>query len=111
MATWLSEVARDGVLDLSFRHGAGDAALFHPIAEENQQRDPLHAEGSGGARVLIDVQLAEADIRALVGQLFDDRPDHPARPAPRRPEIDHEPARGDGRAEIRIRQLDRTITG
>jgi hypothetical protein len=39
--------------------------------------------------ILVDVQLREPNVFALAGELLDDRPDHAARTAPRRPEVDH----------------------
>src|SRR5258708_381348 len=88
-----AEVLADGRLELRPRHRADDPSPLHSIAEEDDGRNALHAECAHRLLVLIDIELAEADVTALRGQLFDEWSDHAARAAPRCPEIDdHRPA-------------------
>src|SRR5687767_12098876 len=55
------QVAFDRGLDLIPGNGADDAPFFMSILEEDQQRDSLDLERRRGPRILIDIELREAD--------------------------------------------------
>src|SRR5437763_4773840 len=103
-----AEVLADGRFDLLAGNGADDAAALDAVLEEDEKRNALHAECARALHVLVDVDLREADIVPFGGELFEDRRNHAARPAPRRPEIDDERAAPDRRAEVSVGECDRT---
>ena len=100
-----AEVLADCSLDLSFGNRPHHPPALRPILEEDQQWNTVDAERSGRLRVLVDVELAETDVLALGGQLLDERSDHPAGSAPRRPEIDDRLAAADGALEVFVAEL------
>src|SRR5438067_1761284 len=53
------------------------------------------AEAASGDRVRVHIELGDAHVVLLRGDLLEDRSDHAARPAPGRPEVDQ-----DGRARL-----------
>ena len=68
--------ARESVDDLS-------------VAQRVHGRNRLHLERTGNGRIRIDVDLGEHDFAAGRGNdLFDDRAERLAGPAPRRPQVD-----------------------
>ena len=102
-----AEVLADRGLDLSFRNGAHHPAALNAVFEENQQRDSVNAEVPRRERILVDVQLCEADVFALAGKLLENRRDHAARTAPWRPEVDDRRPLRDLFLEVGIAQGDR----
>src|SRR5687767_3879725 len=75
--------------ELRLRVVPDDAVGLAPVLEHDHGRDRADAEASSGDRIGVDVELYDADLVALlVRDFLEDRPDHPARTAPRRPEID-----------------------
>src|SRR5438067_1199726 len=73
-----------------------DHALLGLAADEEHQRGDAHdPEHAGSDRIGIHVDLDDLDLSVvLTGQFLDDRRDHLARGAPRRPEIDEYRDRG-----------------
>jgi hypothetical protein len=66
-------------------------------------RNALDREARRGDRILIHVQLGDAQpARKLGSQFFDHGRNHPARPTPGRPHIDHY---GQGRALHLVRKV------
>jgi len=69
-------------------HGADDALLLLAALEDEHGGDAADAVGGGHVGAVVRVHLAALDLAGVVlGQLVDHRRDHPARPAPRRPEL------------------------
>src|SRR5262249_10103820 len=91
-------------LDVSTRNRPQDPPALHAVAEEHEQRNAARVVLRGEARILVDVELSEADVASLAGQLLDDRRDHPAGAAPRGPEADQPRAATDVAVEIRLGQ-------
>src|SRR6266850_956265 len=90
------EPARDLGLGLHV-HDTVDLAA----APQHEQRgNAARVEARGGGRVLVDVELADLHAAGeLSGQLLDHRREHPAGPAPRRPQVEqHGQRRGFGLA-------------
>src|SRR5687767_12204355 len=83
---------RERRLELCFeaalRPRTDDALRLRAILEEDQRRDRKHVELRRRLLVVVDVQRDDADIVALVRHLLENRVDHSARTAPRRPEVD-----------------------
>src|SRR5579859_1356141 len=78
----------DPPLELLFRHVADDPLDQLAAAEDPQRRDAHDAVARCDRAVLVHVQLAHAQLTlVLAGQVLDDRGDHLARSAPRRPEV------------------------
>src|SRR5580765_3437190 len=78
------ELRQDGRLG----QGAHDAFDHLPVLEHHQGGDAHHTEPSGDIGILIDIHLHDFQLTGVFhGQLVDGRGDHPARPAPGRPEI------------------------
>src|SRR5712691_1192200 len=66
-----------------------DAIGLAAVLEQDHGRDGADAKTPGGDRIGVDVKLRDAELLALlVRDVLEDRSDHPARTAPRRPEID-----------------------
>ena len=69
---------------------ADDAVDLASVLEHEQRGDVAHAEARGRGRA---VARSSCDLDAagqFGGDLIDDRRDHPARPAPRRPHVDEQ---------------------
>src|ERR1700704_804576 len=59
------------------------------VLEQDHGRDRADAEAARSDRIGVDVELGDADLVTLLARdLLEDRRDHAARTAPRRPEID-----------------------
>src|ERR1041385_1277269 len=97
-----TEILSNRGLNLPPRHRSQHPPALHAVLEQHEQRDAARVELRGQARVVVDVELAEADVAALGGELLDDRRDHAARPAPRRPEVDHPRTSGDHPIEVAV---------
>src|SRR5262245_58740940 len=66
-----------------------DQLLHHaPVLEQDHRGDREDLVLDGGLLVLVHVELDYPQVLALVANLLEDRRDHAARPAPRRPEVD-----------------------
>src|SRR5581483_3636238 len=102
-----TEILPDGRLDLTLRDRSDHPPALHAVLEENQQRDALHTEAGGGARIFVDVELEETDVAVLGRELLHDRSDHPAGSAPGGPEIDDRGRDGDLFAEVVVGQRQR----
>src|SRR5688500_8671237 len=75
--------------ELRLRVVPDDAIGLAAVLEHDHGRDRADAEAPSGDRVGVNVELHDADLVALlVRDFLKDRPDHPARTAPRRPEVD-----------------------
>ncbi len=75
-------------LELLLGVGADDRLDGLAGLEQDHRGDREHLEARGGLRVLVDVELDDSQLRALGGDLLEDRRDDAARTAPRRPEVD-----------------------
>ena len=75
-------------LELLLRVGADDGLDRLAALEEDHRRDREHLEVRRRLLVLVDVQLHDAQIGALGGDLLEHRRDHAAGAAPGRPEVD-----------------------
>src|SRR5918992_3155231 len=94
-----ADLLEDGVLPLGPHH----ASLLLTVLEQDEGRDAHHAEALCGGRVLVHVQLHDAErLPLLPPDLLDDRGDHVARDAPVRPEVDQD---GHVRAEYLVVEL------
>jgi len=81
----------DEGLDLAFRHRAHETIDRLAVDEGDHGWDRLNAHLAGNLRVLVDVHLDEFDLAFRAAhRVFEDRAELLARPAPRRPEIDHD---------------------
>ena len=61
------------------------------VANGENCRNALNAESLGESGILVDVDLGEHHLAVGgVDDLLEDRPEHLARSAPRRPEVDHD---------------------
>jgi len=72
-----------------FRNVADDAIDRLTVLEENQARDSRNLVLAGKARIFVGIQFDElrlAGVRRC--NLFDNRTEHAARPAPWRPKVD-----------------------
>src|SRR4051812_41134065 len=70
---------------------ADERALGHSALEDDRRWYRQHVVPRGGQRILVDVELRELDpAAALLLELFEDRLDGAARPAPWRPEVEHD---------------------
>ena len=66
-----------------------------PVVEDQQGRHRLHREPLRQRRRLVDVDLDQLDLSGqFAGDLFQRRADHPAGPAPGRPQVDEHRDRG-----------------
>src|SRR6266851_6761229 len=75
--------------ELRLRVITDDAVGLPTVLEQDHARDCPDAEAPRGDRIGINIELRDADLVALlVRDVFEDRRDHAARTAPRRPEID-----------------------
>src|SRR5436305_10245651 len=92
---------------MALRHRADDGPLLHAVLEEDEEGDAHGAVLHGRALVLVDVELADADVAALRGELVEHRRDHAARAAPRRPEVDEPFSPADLLGEAGVAQRDR----
>jgi hypothetical protein len=71
------------------RHVADESLRLLAVLEQDHGRDRAHAVAARGDRVRVDVQLRDLQLlAALVRDLLEDGRDHPARTAPRGPEVD-----------------------
>src|SRR5438445_9365739 len=102
-----AQVLTNRRFDLHFRNRADNAAALDAVLEHHQQGNALDVKRCRGSRILVDIELAEADVPPLSRELLDDRRDHSAWAAPRRPEVDDGRARGDCFPEVGIGQRDR----
>src|SRR5207244_11876398 len=74
---------------LGLRMEANDTVGLAAVLEQDHRRDRADAEASRGDRIGIDIELGDADLLTLLARdLFEDRRDHAARAAPRRPKVD-----------------------
>src|SRR5436305_6048371 len=92
---------------MALRHRADDGPLLHAVLEEDEERNAHGAVLHGRALVLVDVELADADVAALRGELIEHRRDHAARTAPRRPEVDEPFSPADILGEAGVAERDR----
>src|SRR5262245_48371631 len=60
-----AEVLLDRCLDVTLRDRADHAPLLHAVLKEDEERDAHGAVLHGGALVLVDVELADAEVAAL----------------------------------------------
>src|SRR5689334_20436132 len=75
--------------DRIFRSSSDDAVDLAAVLENEQRWDALNAKTCRGPWVGIDIELAdESPAGHFRGDLLDDGSDHPARTAPRGPEIE-----------------------
>src|SRR4051794_14503303 len=70
----------------------GLAEDHDPVAERHQRGDRGDLERSGEALLVLGVDAGEGDVGVGLRRLLVDRCEHPARPAPRRPEVDQDDA-------------------
>src|ERR1700686_4620333 len=71
-----------------FRNVAYDLFLHLPTLEHEQSRDTAHAITQGSSAVVVHVHLADFHSALVVlGQLFNNGSDGPARSAPSGPEV------------------------
>ena len=78
------------LLQRSARKRAYNSVDLLPVADHDQQRDRLRAKPRGECWIRVDVDLHYLQVsRVTLGQVLEHGRDHPTRPAPRRPEIDH----------------------
>src|SRR4051812_43356274 len=77
----------EGRLDLlnepALRQGADDLVRRLAVLEQDERGDRHHVVTRGGLLVVVDVQLDDAQVLPLLGDLLEARRDHTARPAPR----------------------------
>ena len=79
----------DEPLHLVLGVGADEAVDDLAVLQRVHGRDRLHLERLADRRVLVDVDLGQHDLAVgLVDDLLEDRAERPARPAPRRPQVD-----------------------
>ena len=84
----LSEHLRELGLEPLARAGAHEPLHLAAVAEEDERRHREHAVLGRGALVGVDVELDDAEVVALGGQLGEHRLHHAARRAPGRGEVD-----------------------
>ena len=78
------------LLQRSARKRADDSVDLLTVPDHDQQRDRLRAKPRGESWIRVDVDLHDLQVsRVTLGQVLEHGRDHPTRPAPRRPEIDH----------------------
>ena len=78
------------LLQRSARKRADNSVDLLSVADHDQQRDRLRAKPRGESWIRVDVDLHHLQVsRVTRGQVLEHGRDHPTRPAPRRPEIDH----------------------
>src|SRR4029077_6172001 len=83
-----SEEFSNMLVDDLFGVGPDDPIDELAFFVEEERRDAHDPEGAGFLAVVVGVELAESDLPGVaVAQPIDDRRDHPARPAPRRPDV------------------------
>ena len=91
----------DESLDVGGAARAGDARHFAPTMHHRERRNGLDPVPAGKVRPRIGVQLDDQPASRMVSrETFELGSDHAARPAPGRPEVDHEG--NDTRGERRI---------
>jgi hypothetical protein len=66
---------------------ADDSLLFDAILEEDECWDAHDVMGSGGLRVVVDVEFADVEAIMLLGDLLEDRRNYPAWATPFGPEV------------------------
>src|SRR5579884_25903 len=94
----------DPLLELLLRHVADDPLDQLSAPEDPERRDAHDAVPGGDGAVLVDVDLRDLEPPlVLLGELLDDRGDHPARTAPRRPEVHQH--RGRRLEHLRVERL------
>src|SRR4051812_32955307 len=77
--------------ELALALGADHALLGLTVLEDDEGGDAHDIEAERQVRVLVDVDLDDADLAVLlVGDLLEDRGDHLARTAPFGPEVDQD---------------------
>ena len=82
-------VVREEFAQLRFRQRAGEAVDQLPVLDQHHRRDRADLERGGELLLLVDVDLGQQERAVVVGrELFQDRAELLARPAPVRPEID-----------------------
>ena len=85
----------DPALQRGFRGGADLVRHHLTVLEQEQRRDPAHAQNGGAVGVFVDVDLDDFYLAGqFVGQFFQRRADLTAGAAPFRPEIDDDGDRG-----------------
>ena len=83
----LGDVVEEGLLGF----GADNALHRLAVFEQDQCRDRHDLEATGDIAGLVDVELRDLQsLTLLVGNLFEDRGDHLARPTPFGPEVDED---------------------
>lgn len=81
------------------------------VLEQDQRRDTAHAEPRRRSRVFVDIDLRDHSLRPdCRGHILKDRPLHPARPAPRRPEIHQHHAAAGRLVEITVVEFSHMCT-
>ena len=86
------------LLQRSARKRADNSVELLPVPDDNEQRDRLRAKPRGESWIRVDIDLHDLQVsRVTVGQVLEHGRDHPTRPAPRRPEINHH---GHGRGRL-----------
>ena len=78
------------LLQPSARKRADNSVDLLPVPDHDQQRDRLRAKPRGESWIRVDVDLHDLQVsRVTLGEVLEHGRDHPTRPAPCRPEIDH----------------------
>src|SRR5262249_5347284 len=77
-------------LELGLRVDADEAVDLFPLVEDQHGGNGRDPQAARGLRVLVGIQLTDPDLPLILArQLFDRWGEHPARSAPRCPEVDH----------------------
>jgi CubicO group peptidase (beta-lactamase class C family) len=99
---------RNQLLKRRLGQRAGLLVKHHVVADDHQRRDGRDLERGRHLGLGLGVDLAEHRVRVPLRSLLEDRPEHPARPAPCRPEVDeNQAAAAHRRVKVLGRQLDR----
>src|ERR1700733_3741925 len=100
----------DGLDELLERRGGQGAGLGehqHAIPERHQRGDRRNLRGGRETLLVLGVDLSEGDVLVLLARGLENRREHSARSAPRRPPVDQGcPLAGDGLLEVLLGQCD-----